>query len=175
MAAGKKARPKGGRAEGQVRDILTEVFYPNGEGKVLKTPGSGTWGGIPAMTGDLVFVKDEMLDPDILIFIEIKHWERRRFAPFKMLAGSLGILEEWYATAREKTAGSKRVIAPVVIWRTDYEPWFVLMDYQAWECFSSLETEFPEEYATLEVCTSSPGGKGYFMMPLKVWAKWMQR
>ena len=69
---GKKSRDKGRRGEIEVRDLLTKIFYPNGEGRVVRTPMSGAWGITKVLTGDLVPVRDDQLDREIPFFFSVK-------------------------------------------------------------------------------------------------------
>ena len=64
---GKKSKRKGRSGEQQASKLLTKIMYPNGDGEVRRTPMSGAWHGVAALTGDLICILDEAID-DVLYF-----------------------------------------------------------------------------------------------------------
>lgn len=119
-----KSNTKGKRGEYEVRDILQKKFYPNGDGQVVRTPMSGAWGGMPVLTGDLIFLKNGEPDVRFPFFWEVKLQKRSALAPFRILGGTFPTLKGWLEKATVSGTSSR---IPLVVWRTDFSPWFVFM------------------------------------------------
>lgn len=166
---------KGRRAEYEVRDILQPIFYPNDEGKVLRTPGSGTWGGIQVMTGDLVCVKDDKMDERLPFYWQVRIRARREFAPYLMMSGKFGLLEDWWRELLEKAPKDH---IPMLVWRPDDSPWFLFMDRAHYELFGEDFGSIPPiPYAVLECLNrrlDEDRYKGWVNMTLENWIRWFQ-
>lgn len=129
VKAGRKARRKGRRGEFGARDLCRALFYPNGDGTVERTPMSGAWHGTPVMTGDLVFLRNDEFDHKRFpFFFEVKNVSRKSVAPFKLLAGEYGDIEEWLRVASMKAY--KGELYAIVMWKVNNSCWFVTIDLQ---------------------------------------------
>lgn len=174
-ASAKKSGTKGKRAEYEVRDILQRVFYPHNEGKVLRTPGSGIWGGLQIMTGDLVCVKDDKIDERLPFYWQIRIRARREFAPYKFLSGDFGLLEDWWREMLEKTPKDH---IPMLVWRPDDSPWFLFLDGDYYGIFSEAFDSTPlVPYAVLACLNErldEDRHSGWVNMPLENWTRWFQ-
>lgn len=193
--AGRKSSDKGWRGEVDAARVLTPVFYPDDDGKILKTPGSGTWTGLTIMTGDLVLVHNDELDSRFPFYWQVKFCAPSYFPTMWWLLGNVTVLEKWMAEVQEKLT-NKVSLVPFVLWRTERVPWFVTMtlsDYRVQqEWFGPLPTFWERVVTRKDVESRTRFGqgiltniisdgnrenedKGLVTMAFGLWSKWFKR
>lgn len=177
---GKKSRPKGKVGEYGARDLIKELFYPNGEGSVHRTPQSGAWAGMKIMSGDLVCVKDDKIDTSIQFLWEVKNFRRKAVAIYKMLSGEETIINKWLKQATDNVAKIKASsktgvwtdIIPVVMWRVDFSEFFIFTDA---ESFSKLQSRYGKMPDPMTCFEHYSGNSGFVCFPFSVFKAWVKK
>lgn len=172
---GASSRRKGKGGEYEIASLLKDIFYPDGDGYFVRTPMSGAWGHTVVMTGDVVPIRNENIDPKVNFFWEVKRVED--VPVFDLLSGTLGRrFANWLYKAEKSCENSS--IFPIVLWRKNRMPWMALFSAETYHVLREVLGAFPKSYSYLFASfgyVSCGGEEGWVMMPLKDFGAWIKK
>ena len=142
------------------------LYRGDAEGRVVRTPMSGAWGGEKVLSGDLIPIWEDKIDYRFPIYWEVKRVKRDTISPFRLLAGDPGKLASWLKKAFKQTLEN---YLTVLLWKVDFGVWQVTMHMNDFEMFSESFGPLPHPRVVLSQHFRKDG---YITMRLDDFKNW---